>query len=78
MTDISSIKLVNRDEATKHLFEKIKGEYAIAICQKMIDVFMSDKETVIFTDGKNKQSFPATLVKAFSNITANVVTIPER
>ena len=78
MTDISSLKLVTRDEATKHLFEKIKGENAIAICQKMIEVFKSDNEKVIFTDGRNKQSFSATLVRAFSKITSKVVTIPEK
>ena len=78
MTDISSLKLTNRNEATLHLFERIKGDNAIIICQKMIDVFKSDKETVIFTDGKNKQSYPASMVRAFTNISSNLVTIPER
>lgn len=72
-------KSLNQDEATLHLFKKIKYDVAIQIASKAIQYLkQNSKDKIVFSVGKEQQAYPAALVKLFANVKSSSVRLPEK
>lgn len=78
MTDISELTRINDTEATLHLFKKLKYDLAIFICSKLMQLIKNSKDKVVFNVGGEQKAFPASLVRTFTNIKSNQVTINDK
>ncbi|KAH3747989.1 hypothetical protein DPMN_182425 [Dreissena polymorpha] len=74
--NIKDINRVTDIEATNRLFTKLKYDIGIQITSKLIQSLKQSKERVLFYVGKEQRSYPATIVKMFTNVMANHVKIP--
>lgn len=68
MDEIKNFQRFNRDEATLHLFTKLKYELSLHICAKLMQWVKQSKDKVVISVGKEQRSYPAILVRSFTNI----------
>lgn len=78
MAELKGLKRNNREEATLHLFTKLKYDLAINVCFKLMQLIKQSKDKVVFQVGKDQRAYPASLVKTFTNIRSSVVTVNEK
>jgi hypothetical protein len=78
MTDISELTRINKTQATLHLFKKLKYDLAIFICSKLMQLIKNSKDKVVFNVGGEQRAFPTTLVRTFTNIKSNHVSLNDK
>jgi hypothetical protein len=69
--NVKSMNRVTDAEATNRLFTKLKYDVGIEITSKLIQSLKQSKDRVVFYVGKEQRSYPATLVKLFTNVKTN-------
>lgn len=78
MTDIPELTRINKTEATLHLFKKLKYDLAIYICSKLMPLIKNSKEKVVFNVKGENRAYPASLVRTFTNIKTNHVSLNDK
>ncbi|KAH3800636.1 hypothetical protein DPMN_154274 [Dreissena polymorpha] len=73
--NVKDIKRVTDTEATNRLFTKLKYDIGIEISSKLIQSLKQSKDRVVFYVGKEQKSYPAAIVKMFTNVKTNHVKI---
>ncbi|KAH3860415.1 hypothetical protein DPMN_023315 [Dreissena polymorpha] len=73
--NVKDIKRVTDTEATNRLFTKLKYDIGIEISSKLIQALKQSKDRVVFYVGKEQRSYPAAIVKMFTNVKTNHVKI---
>lgn len=75
MTDFSDFNRVNKEEALDRLFTKQKYDTLLHLWPKAVAIIKQNPETVMFNVNGQQKSFPALLVKAFTNIRTKSVRL---
>lgn len=68
----------SEEQATQHLFTKMKYNLGVNITSKLIGQLRDSKERIVFIAGKHQHSYPAIIVRSLTNVKSNVVHLPEK
>ena len=69
---------ISEDEAKLHLFKKLKYDMAIQEWKQLIQITTQSKDRVTFYVGKGQCSYPAVLVRTFTNIRSSGVRVSDK
>lgn len=75
MAEFSSSKISTEEEATNHLFMKLKYDLVVNMWDKMVRILSDSKDKTTFVVGSEQRSYPTNLVKALSKITSRTVVV---
>lgn len=70
-------QVINKEQALNHLFKREKYDVLMKLWPKVILLLQKGSEKVTFCIGKEQRSYPANLIKPFSNIEVNTVRISD-